>query len=222
MKIPHLRWVIAALLFLATMINYADRLTLSVVSLDIRKEFGLSEQDYSYIVSGFMAAYAIMYAGSGYVVDRLGTRAGFAVFIASWSFAQMLHGIVRGKWSLGAARFLLGLAEPGNWPAAARAVNEWFPADKRAFGIGIFNAGSSIGSAIAPPMVAYLTLNYGWRSAFYFTGALGLIWLALWLVLYHPPRKNPFLRPEELKDIPPEPPAAEALEKPDWKKVISM
>ena len=116
-----------------------------------------------------------MYAGSGYVVDRLGTRLGFAVFISTWSIAQMLHAFAGGKWSLGAFRFLLGLAEPGNWPAGrAKAVAEWFPARQRALGIGIFNAGSSIGSAVAPAMVAWLTFRYGWRAAFVATGALGI------------------------------------------------
>ena len=119
-KIPKLRWVIAAMLCAATMINYADRLTLSVVSLEIRKEFSLTEQDYSHVVTLFLFAYAIMFAGSGYIVDRLGTRRGFAVLIFAWSLAQMLHAFVRGKWSLGGARFLLGLAEPGNWPQPRR------------------------------------------------------------------------------------------------------
>src|SRR5713226_5282983 len=105
MKIPKLRWIIAAMLFLATTINYADRLALSVVSADLRREFAMSEQEYSYIVTAFLLAYAIMYAGSGYLVDRLGTRAGFAVFIFTWSIAAMLHGLARGKWSLGGARF---------------------------------------------------------------------------------------------------------------------
>src|SRR3954447_9352596 len=150
MKIPKLRWVLAAMLFLATMVNYVDRSALSVVSTDVRQEFRLTEQDYSHIVTLFLFAYAIMYSGSGYIVDRLGTKRGFAVFIAGWSIAQMLHGFAVGKWSLAGFRFMLGLAEPGNWPAAAKAVAEWFPARDRAFGIGIFNAGSSMGSALAP------------------------------------------------------------------------
>src|SRR5688572_25838000 len=114
LKIPKLRWVLAALLFLATMINYVDRTALSVVSVDVRREFGLNEQDYSHIVTLFLIAYAIMYAGSGYIVDRLGTRLGFAVFMFTWTAAQMMHALAVGKWSLGAFRFMLGLAEPGN------------------------------------------------------------------------------------------------------------
>jgi len=201
MKIPKLQWVIAAMLCAATMINYADRLTLSVVSVDLRKAFAMSEQDYSHVITMFLLAYAIMYAGSGYIIDRLGTRRGFAVFIFTWSLSQMLHGLTVGKWSLAACRFLLGLSEPGNWPAAAKAVSEWFPASQRALGVGIFNAGSSLGSALAPPMVAWLTLNYGWRAAFFFTGTLGLAWLLLWLILYQPPHRNRWLRVEEYEAL---------------------
>jgi len=226
MKIPKLRWVIAALLFLATTINYADRLALAVVSVDVRKEFHLSETDYSHIVTLFMVAYAIMYAGSGYVVDRLGTRRGFAVFMLSWSAAQTLHAFSFGKWSLGACRFLLGLAEPGNWPAAAKAIAEWFPPHQRALGVGIFNAGSSMGSALAPPMVAFLTLRSGWRFAFLFTGALGLIWLAGWLALYQPPHKNRWLREREYAAIkdqirPPEEAVAAPAATVRWRSAVA-
>ena len=215
MKIPRMQWVIAGMLFLATMINYADRLALGVISVEIRREFTLTETDYSHIVTLFMLAYAIMYPGSGYLVDRLGTRRGFAVFIFGWSVAQMLHAATVGKWSLGGYRFLPGLTEPANWPAAAKAVAEWFPPARRALGVGIFNAGSSLGSAIAPPMVAILTTHWGWRSAFLFTGAMGLIWLVFWLILYQPPHKNRFLRDEEYAELkdhvrPPEEPVAAA------------
>ena len=221
MKIPHLRWVLAAMLFLATMINYVDRTALSIVSVDVRREFGLDERDYSHIVTLFLFAYAIMYAGSGYIIDRLGTKKGFGVFIFAWSLAQMLHAAAVGKWSLGACRFLLGLTEPGNWPAAAKAVAEWFPARQRALGIGIFNAGSSIGSAIAPPMVAFITATHGWRTSFVVTGALGIIWLIAWMILYDPPQKNRWLRPEEMPEI--EPAVAKTVAgRPDWKRVIRM
>lgn len=221
MTIPKLRWVLAAMLFLATMINYVDRTALSVVSGDVRREFGLTEQDYSHIVTIFLLAYAIMYAGSGYIVDRLGTKRGFALFISGWSVAQLLHAFAGGKWSLAGCRFLLGLMEPGNWPAAVKAVREWFPPQERAFGVGIFNAGSSIGSALAPPMVAWLTYSYGWRSAFIFTAALGFVWLAVWLVLYAPPRQNRWLRPEEMPEIAEVAPTTEYT-RPGWKKVLRM
>jgi ACS family hexuronate transporter-like MFS transporter len=204
------------------MINYLDRTALSIVSVDVRREFGLTESDYGQILTLFLGAYAIMYAGSGYIVDRLGTKRGFAVFMTGWSLVQALHALTVGKWSLGAARFALGLFEPGNWPAAAKAVGEWFPARDRAFGVGIFNAGSSIGAAIAPYMVAALTLSFGWRASFIVTGAAGLVWLVLWLVLYDPPRRNRWLRPEEMPDVDEVPEAAPAGSRPDWKRIITM
>lgn len=226
-RIPHMRWVVAGLLCMATMINYADRLALSVVSVDLRREFSLSEQDYGQIVTLFMIAYAIMYAGSGYIVDRLGARRGFALFIATWSLAQILHAAARGKWSLASYRFMLGLAEPGNWPAATKAISEWFAPAQRALAVGIFNAGSSIGSALAPPVVAILTLRYGWRFAFIATGAVGLVWLVLWLIAYQPPERNRWLRPKERaaikQELRPFQEPAEAAPRPvDWRKVIAM
>jgi ACS family hexuronate transporter-like MFS transporter len=213
MSTSTMKWIVAFMLLLATMINYADRLTLSVVSRIVRGEFSLTEQDYSHIVTAFLVAYAIMYAGSGYLVDRLGTKRGFALFVFAWSLAQLAHSFVRGKWSLGACRFALGLAEPGNWPAAAKAVAEWFPARQRALGVGIFNAGSSIGSAIAPPMVAWITALYGWRASFLVTGALGIGWLVLWLLIYRTPAQ------------PPDADAAGAIAasegaRPNWKQVM--
>jgi ACS family hexuronate transporter-like MFS transporter len=227
MKIPRLQWVIAAMLFAATALNYTDRLALSVVSPQLRQEFAMSEQDYSQVVTIFLLAYAIMYAWSGYIVDRMGTRRGFAVCIAVWSAAGMLHGLARGKWSLAACRFALGAGEPGNWPAAAKAVAEWFPASQRALGVGIFNAGASMGSAIAPPAVAFLTLRFGWRFAFVFTGAAGLVWLAGWLWLYQPPHRNHLLRAEEYDQLrehvrPPEETSPASAGSVDWRKVIGM
>jgi ACS family hexuronate transporter-like MFS transporter len=216
-----MRWIVAAMLFLATAINYIDRTALSVVSVDVRREFGLDEQDYSHVVTLFLVAYSIMYAGSGYLVDRLGTKRGFAVFITGWSLSQIAHAFTTGKWSLGVCRFALGLAEPGNWPAAAKAIREWFPARDRALGVGIFNAGSSVGSAIAPPLVAWVTYQHGWRSAFLITGSLGLIWLVLWLILYAPPRVNRWVRPQDLRDVP-EIHESSAGSRPDWKRVIRM
>jgi ACS family hexuronate transporter-like MFS transporter len=210
MKIPHMLWVVGALLFLATAVNYLDRLALPIVSPVIRAEFGMSEQDYGQVVALFLLAYAIMYAGSGYVVDRLGTKRGFAVFILFWSTASMLHGLATGKWSLATYRFLLGLGEPGNWPAAAKAINEWFPTRFRALGIGIFNAGSSLGSAIAPPVVASLMLMFGWRAAFLFTGAAGLVWLVAWLWLYDSPHTSRRITASEYRQLCAQVPPAKA------------
>lgn len=204
------KWTIAILLFLATALNYADRLALAIVSVDIRTQFHLTERDYSHILVLFFLAYAIMYAGSGFLVDRLGTKKGFALFILCWSISQMAHALTVGKWSLGAYRFALGLSEPGNWPAAAKAVAEWFPPAQRALGIGIFNAGSSLGSALAPPVVAWITLAYGWRAAFVVTGAAGLVWLVFWWMIYETPKT--YAEAERKSAV---------REKVDWKRIIS-
>jgi len=211
MKIPRLRWIIAALLGISTVLNYLDRQALGVVSVDIRNQLHFGEQQYSYILTFFFLAYAIMYTGSGYLADRLGTRRGFSLFIFGWSLAQVLHGFVRGFWSLAGCRFLLGLSEPGAWPCASKAVSEWFPASQRALALGIFNAGSSIGSMIAPFTVAWLTIRYGWRSAFVVTGAAGFLWLLAWLVIYQPPHLNRWLRKSEYQRLKPLlPPPSEA------------
>jgi ACS family hexuronate transporter-like MFS transporter len=220
MKIPKLRWIIAFLLCLSTTINYLDRQAIGVVSVEIRREFGLNEQDYSYILSFFFFAYAIMYAGSGYIIDRLGTRRGFAVFVTGWSVAQLLHGFAVGRWSLGACRFLLGLSEPGAWPAAAKAVSEWFPASQRALAMGIFNSGTSLGSALAPITVAVITRHYGWRNAFVFTGLIGIGWLVIWLILYNPPHLNRWLHAREYEKLKPLLPPPATREPVDWRALL--
>ncbi len=227
MKIPRMRWIIAGMLFLATAVNYADRLALSlvIVSKDFRAEVPMDDVGYSWVVAAFFLAYAIMYAGSGYIVDRLGTKRGFAFFIGFWSVAAVLHAFAWNAVSFGVCRFLLGLGEPGNWPAAAKAVSEWFSAKQRALGVGIFNAGSSIGSAMAPPAVWWLTSHFGWRAAFIGVGVVGLVWLVLWLLLYDPPYKNRFLRADEyaaFKDdiLPPEQTQAAPAEKVAWSRVV--
>jgi len=202
MKIPRVAWAIAFLLCLATTINYLDRQAIGIVSVEIQREFSLTEEHYSYIVSAFLFAYAIGYGFSGYIVDRLGARRGFAVFMASWSVAQLLHGFAIGKWSLGSYRFLLGLSEPGAWPAAAKTIAEWFPASQRALAMGIFNSGTMLGSALAPVTVALITLRYGWRSAFVLTGLAGIVWLALWLMIYRSPAQAAAEGPRSKVDWP--------------------
>jgi ACS family hexuronate transporter-like MFS transporter len=197
----HLRWWIAALLFLATVINYVDRQTLSVLAPVLRDEFGLSNTDYSRIVSAFMFAYLIMQTGSGRLMDWLGTRRGFALCIVWWSVAAMLHATARSAVQFGVFRFLLGLGEAGNWPGAVKAISEWFPVRERAFAIGFFNSGSTLGAVIAPPLVAWLALTYGWRNAFVITGSLGFFWLILWLLIYRHPREHRWLRKNELELI---------------------
>ena len=175
------------LVFLATVINYLDRQTLSVAAPVIIEQFHLSNIEYSRIIFAFMLAYTLMNGISGPMVDRLGTKVGYAVCIAWWSIAAMLHSLARGAFSFGAYRFLLGMGEAGNWPAAVKVVAEWFPAKERALASGLFNSGSAIGAVVAPPLVAWIILKSGWRSAFLMVGGVGLIWLIMWVSVYHAP-----------------------------------
>ena len=209
---------------MVTLINYMDRMTISVLVDDIQRSLHLTDKDYSEIISLFFVAYAIMYAVSGYVVDRLGTRLGMALFVCVWSVSQIAHSLANGKWSFTACRFGLGLAEPGSFPAATKAIGEWFPIEQRALGVGIFNAGSSIGAAAAAPVTAFLALQYGWRAAFIFTGALGLIWMTFWLIIYESPQRNRWLSKSEAAVITSALPVVEVpnLKQPvNWLGVIS-
>lgn len=175
------------MLFLATVINYVDRQTLSVLAPELRDRFHMSNTDYSRIVFAFLLAYMIMQSGSGRIMDRLGTRRGFSLTIGWWSIAAVLHATANSALSFGAFRFLLGLGEAGNWPGGVKVVSEWFPPKERAFAIGFFNSGSTLGAIIAPPLVAWIALTWGWRQAFWMTGSLGFLWLVLWLATYHVP-----------------------------------
>jgi ACS family hexuronate transporter-like MFS transporter len=199
--IPKLRWLIAGLLLAVTLLNYVDRLTVSVLVKNILQDFHLTEKDYGQIVALFMVAYAAMYAVSGCIVDKLGTRVGMALFVCAWSIFQILHGLATGKWSFAVCRFGLGLAEPGSFPAAAKAIGEWFPERQRAIGVGIFNTGSVIGASVSAPLAAFVALHFGWRATFVFTGALGFFWLIFWLTFYQPPQRNRWLSSKETAEL---------------------
>jgi ACS family hexuronate transporter-like MFS transporter len=175
------------LVFLATVINYLDRQALSVAAPVLRDEFGMSNVVYSRVVFLFLLAYTIMNGVSGPLLDRLGTRLGFALCIAWWSVAALLHAFARGAWSLGAYRFLLGMGEAGNWPAGVKVVAEWFPEHERALASGLFNSGSAVGAILAPPVVAGILLRFGWQWAFVAVGITGLVWLAIWWPTYYTP-----------------------------------
>ena len=195
--IRHLRWYIAILLCLASELNYLDRQTLSVLADTIQRELGLSTIQYSYITTSFLVSYTIMYAVSGRLIDILGTRKGFIIFVSGWSVANMLHGLAHSALQFSFFRFLLGAAEPANFPGGVKAVSEWFPMRERALAVGIFNAGTALGSAFATPLVSWIALTWGWRYAFVVTGALGFIWVAVWVAFYRLPQDHPRLSEEE-------------------------
>jgi ACS family hexuronate transporter-like MFS transporter len=196
-----MRWVIAVWLTLSTILNLVDRQTLSVLAPFLRDKFQMSQQGYANVVTAFLVSYTVMYTVGGAFVDWIGERIGMAVCILWWSVCTMLTGLAQGVWSLGAIRFLLGLGEPGNYPAALRATVRWFPKDERGLPIALFSSGSAVGNIIAPPMIAGVTLLFGWRSAFFLPGFLGLLWLAGWLWIYKQPKHYPGITHEELSRL---------------------
>lgn len=178
------RWVIIALIFLGTVVNYFDRLALPTLAPVLRAEFKLSNVDYAWIANAFLLVYALSMFLWGAVFDRLGNRLGFAVAVVVWSAAQMATAAARGVASFCALRGLLGLGEAGNWPGATRTIAAWFPARQRALAMGIANTGASLGPALAIPVIVWMRDDFGWRAVFLITGGLGFIWLLLWLALY--------------------------------------
>jgi ACS family hexuronate transporter-like MFS transporter len=189
-KIPNLRWWIAGLLGAATTLSYLYRQNLPVVITEIQKTIPITDQQFSELQFLFLLAYGIMYAVGGRIIDLLGTRAGYALMIVWWSVANAMNGFVTGVFGLGAARFALGLGEGGGFPGSAKAVSEWFPARERSLAFGIFNTGASIGSLIAPPLIAGIVTLLNWRWVFLITSALGFVWVLVWLQVYDLPGRH--------------------------------
>ncbi len=199
--IKHLRWWIVWTLFCSTVINYIDRQTLSNLAPVITKEFHMTNADYSYIVSAFQIAYAIMWLVGGVLLDLIGTRLGLTIAMIWWSLASMLPAFAHSVRAFAISRFLLGIGEGFNWPGASKTVAEWFPAKERGLAVGIFDSGSSVGGALAAIMVPWLAIIFGWRFAFLVAGTLGFLWLGIWLNFYRPMETHPRLGTEERKLI---------------------
>lgn len=211
----RLRWYIAGLLCLSSVLNYLDRQTLSVLAATIQADLALTDVQYSYVTSSFLLSYTVMYAVSGRVIDSVGVRLGLMVFMAGWSVATMLHGFARSLTSLASFRFLLGATQPANFPAGVRAAAEWFPIHERALAIGIFNSGTAIGGTLAAPIASAVALWWGWRAAFLVAGSLGFVWIVLWYRFYDRVETHPRLSAAEraliLADRAPEPAAHEKI-----------
>ena len=200
-RLGYFRWVICALLLLGTTKNYMDRWALSGLKTTLQHDLGWSEIDYGNLVFAFQAAYAVGMLAAGRFIDRLGTRAGYAIVMIFWSVASMAHAAGTAFWSFLTARLALGLGEAGVFPASIKAVAEWFPKKERALATGIFNAGTNIGVIVAGLFVPWVTLRLGWRWAFVVVGALGFAWLALWLMLYQKPENHGRCSKAELEYI---------------------
>lgn len=205
-KVGHFRWVICALLFVATTINYMDRQILGVLKPTLMGELAWTEIDYSNIVFAFSAAYAVGYAVGGWLMDRIGVRIGLTLCVLAWSMAAGGHAFVRSVAGFSAMRIVLGLAEGGNFPAAIKAVGEWYPKKERALATGIFNAGCNVAVMITPLLVAWITFRYGWARAFLVLGAVGVIWVVGWWTMYRRPTEHRRVLPAELTFIQSDPP----------------
>ncbi|MCF7804872.1 MAG: MFS transporter [Candidatus Marinimicrobia bacterium] len=198
MKIKGLRWWIIVLIAIATVINYIDRSALGIMWPDIQEDLGMTKGDYAIIVTMFTIAYALSQTLSGKLYDWIGTRMGFVISIVVWSLSVAGHGLARGLASFSAFRFIMGLGEAGNWPGAVKSNAEWHPVKERALAQGIFNSGASIGSIVAPPLVAWLFVLYGWKITFFIIGALGLLWIIPWLVINKAlPKNHPWISDQE-------------------------
>jgi len=221
-RIGKYRWVICAMLFFATTINYIDRQVLGILATDqnFKTAIGWSEAEYGYVQTAFQGAYALGLLVVGRLMDRFGTRKGFSAAIIFWSIAAMGHALARSAFGFGAARFFLGLGEAGNFPASIKTVAEWFPKKERALATGIFNSGSNVGAIAAPLVVPYIAINYGWQLAFIITGLIGFIWLVFWLMIYRKPEEHPKLQAAELAHIQSDPP--EPSTKIPWGRLIPL
>ena len=197
-KINNYRWIILGLVFIATTINYLDRQIIGLLKPSLEKEFDWSETDFAHIVMAFTAAYAIGLLLFGRIIDKVGTKWGYAISVIIWSAAGMLHAVARSVGGFAAARIGLGFGEAGNFPAAVKAVAEWFPNKERGLATGIFNAGTSIGVASALFLTPWILVHYGWKEVFWITGGLGFVWLIFWLWLYEVPAKQKRITATEL------------------------
>jgi ACS family hexuronate transporter-like MFS transporter len=214
----NFRWVICTLLLIGVTKNYMDRQVLGVLKTTLQHDLGWNEIDYSNLVFAFQAAYAAGMVLVGRLIDRLGTRVGYALSMIFWSVASMAHAACGSLLSFGVARSALGFGESGVFPASIKSVAEWFPQKERALATGVFNAGSNLGAILTPFLVPWITAAYGWRAAFIFTGALGFLWLILWLLLYRKPEEHPRLSKPELEYIIADQPPA--LPRTKWIKII--
>jgi MFS transporter, ACS family, hexuronate transporter len=185
-----MRWVMIGFAFLATVLNYVDRLAFNYLSAEGALRKLIPNDSFGYIATAFFAAYMLSNAFSGFVIDRVGTRLGYSICMFFWTTSSLLHAVARSPFQFGVARFFLGIGEAGNWPAAIKLTSEWFPAKERSTASGIFNSGAAVGAVIAPPLIAYLGVTYGWQTTFIVIGCLGYLWLLGFWFTYYTPKQS--------------------------------
>jgi MFS transporter, ACS family, hexuronate transporter len=224
-KIGNYRWLVCAMLFFGTTINYIDRQVIGLLKPFLSTQFNWTEQGYSYIVMAFAAMYALGFLIFGGFIDKVGSKIGYAISVSVWSVAAMLHALATSMLGFGIVRGLLGISEAGNFPAGVKAVAEWFPKKERGLATGIFNSGTSVGAFIAPFLVPLILGLYGWQAAFWITGALGFVWLVFWIVFYEIPTKQKRLKQSELEHINSDLAENEVKETPvkiKWSKLLGL
>jgi len=197
----RVRWTICAMLFVATSINYMDRQVIAILKPTLEHSIGMTEVSYGYIVDAFQIAYGIGLLAAGRLIDKLGTRIGYMLVMAVWSLSAMGHALASTVVEFGFARFFLGLGESGNFPAAIKTVAEWFPRSERSLATGIFNSGANVGAILAPAIVPWVTLRWGWHAAFLTTGLFSMLWILCWFRYYRNPADHDTLTGEELRHI---------------------
>ncbi len=217
-RIGSVRWTVCAMLFFATSINYMDRQVLGILAPLLQHSLGWTEQQYSYIVIAFQVAYALGLVAAGRLIDRIGTRIGYALIMGVWSLSAMAHSLATSALTFGIARFFLGLGESGNFPAAIKTTAEWFPQRERSLATGIFNSGANLGAMLAPAFVPFITVRYGWRPAFLVTGFFSAAWIAWWLTHYRTPADHKRLSVTEFAHIHADLP--EELAKIPWRRLL--
>src|ERR1035437_5731044 len=219
--VGRVRWTICAMLFLATSINYMDRQVIAILKPTLMHSIGMTEVGYGHITAAFMVAYALGLLAAGRFVDKVGTRIGYMVIMAIWSLSAMGHAMVNTMFQFGIARVFLGVGESGNFPAAIKTVAEWFPQSERSLATGIFNSGANVGAILAPAIVPWITIRYGWHAAFLATGAFSAMWIVWWFRNYRKPTNHPTLTGAELRHIYQE--AAEQLgSSTPWAKLLVL
>jgi ACS family hexuronate transporter-like MFS transporter len=199
-KPSKMRWVMIGFAFLATVLNYVDRLAFNYLSAEGALRELIPDDAFGYITTAFFVAYMVSNGFSGFAIDKLGTKLGYSICMAFWTTAAMLHALARLPWHFGLARFFLGIGEAGNWPSAIKLTSEWFPQSERSTASGIFNSGSAIGAVVAPPLIAFLGTVYGWKATFIIVGSLGYIWLIAFWFTYYTPKQS--LEETKLRTIP--------------------